>query len=245
MTGLRAAHFSRNPVPAGRTDAGVHARMQVLVMRVPEPVAAEDVAQRLDEVLPDDVGICLSRPAPPRFHPQWKAEAKEYRYRLALRDDAAWASFSWRVDVEPAAVLEVLRGAVGTRDFWAFHDKSSGRQPRTVRSVEGGEVDDGIYELVLRGDGFARYMVRYLVGGAVAVARKEVQAHDYQRALAEAVEFRGVRAPAQGLTLWDVRWPEGLDPFTAAERTAAAGLPPGPPFGAPGGGSRAGYESSN
>lgn len=231
MQGLRAAGFSRNPVPAGRTDAGVHARMQVLVMRVVEPVAPEDVAARLNAVLPEDVGICLSRPAPPRFHPQWKAAAKEYRYRLALKDLPVWAPYAWRVEVDPKAVLEVLRGAVGTRDFWAFHDKSSGRALRTVREVRGSEVEDGIWELVLTGDGFARYMVRYLVGGAVGVARGEVSAHDYQRALAEAVEFQGVRAPAAGLTLWEVYWPPGLEPFTAAERRLASGLPSGPPFG--------------
>jgi tRNA pseudouridine38-40 synthase len=122
---LREAGFSRNPVPAGRTDAGVHARMQALVMRVVEPVAAEDVAARLNAKLPPDVGICLSCPAPPRFHPQWKAAAKAYRYRLALQDVARWAPSAWRVDVDPEAVRAVLEQAVGTRDFWAFHDKSS------------------------------------------------------------------------------------------------------------------------
>lgn len=235
MQSLRAAGFERNPVPAGRTDAGVHARMQVLVMRVVEPVAPEDVAARLDAALPDDVGVCLSRPAPPRFHPQWKAAAKEYRYRLALADAPAWAPYAWRVDVDPRAVLQVLGEAVGTRDFWAFHDKSSGRAPRTVGEVRGGEVDDGVFELALTGEGFARYMVRYLVGGAVGVARGELSHRDYQRALAEAVEFQGVRAPAAGLTLWEVFWPPELEPFTAEERRRAAGLPAGPPFGrAPG-----------
>jgi tRNA pseudouridine38-40 synthase len=230
MQGLRDAGFSRNPVPAGRTDAGVHARMQVLVMRVVEPVAAEDVAARLNQKLPSDVGICLSKAAPPRFHPQWKASAKEYRYRLALKDVPPWDPYAWRIDVDPGAVLEVLRTAVGTRDFWAFHDKSSGRAQRTVRAVRGAAVDDGIYELAVVGDGFARYMVRYLVGGAVGVVRGEVQAHDYQRALADAVEFQGVRAPARGLTLWEVYWPPEYDPFSAEERLRASGLPRAPPF---------------
>jgi tRNA pseudouridine38-40 synthase len=230
MEGLRAAGLSRNPVPAGRTDAGVHARMQVLVMRVVEEIAAEDVAAVLTAKLPKDVGICLSRPARPRFHPQWKASAKEYRYRLALKDLAQWAPYAWRVDVDPEAVLEALQEAVGTKDFWAFHDKSSGRMPRTVREVRGRDAGDGTYELAIKGDGFARYMVRYLVGGAVASVRGEISIHDYRRALADAAEFQGVRAPACGLTLWEVQWPPELDPFTEAERSAAPGLPRSPPF---------------
>src|SRR5688572_6233230 len=99
MAALREAGFSRNPVPSGRTDLGVHARMQVLGMRVVEDVAPEDVAERLNAVLPPSVGIALSRPAPRKFHPQWQAQAKEYRYRLLLKDDPAWAPYAWRVDV--------------------------------------------------------------------------------------------------------------------------------------------------
>ena len=112
MQGLRAAGFARNPVPAGRTDAGVHARMQVLVMRLVEQVKEVDVAARLNEKLPPDVGIALSRPAPPRFHPQWKARAKEYRYRLALKE--------WRVDFRAegrALTVEAIATGYGPRDL--------------------------------------------------------------------------------------------------------------------------------
>src|SRR5205807_1308486 len=98
------------------------------------------------------------------------------------------------------------------------HDKSSRRMPRTVRSIEVG--DDGMVRIV--GDGFARYMIRYLVGGAVAASPDE-----YLRAIAEAVPFQGVRAPAQGLTLWEVRYRPEMDPFSASDRMQ---LLDGPPF---------------
>src|SRR5438552_1997826 len=114
VTALRSAGFSRNPVPAGRTDLGVHARMQVLGMRVVEDVAPQDVAARLNAQLPKDVGIAASRAAPRKFHPQWQSEAKEYRYRLLLSDDARWAPFAWRIDVDPADVYAVLAAAGGT-----------------------------------------------------------------------------------------------------------------------------------
>jgi len=225
ISALRSAGFSRNPVPAGRTDLGVHARMQVLGMRVVEDVAPADVAARLNAALPPDVGIACSREAPRKFHPQWKASAKEYRYRLLLRDDAAWAPYAWRVDVEPERVREVLSLAVGTRDFYAFHDKSSTQMPRTVREVtleRAGPVAD----LRIVGDGFARYMVRYLVGGAVAIARGELGLEPYRRALEEPVPFDGVKAPAQGLILWEVRYPDAMNPFLGA----VPALPAGPPF---------------
>jgi tRNA pseudouridine38-40 synthase len=225
MKSLRAAGFSRNPVPAGRTDLGVHARMQVLSMRVVEDVAPNDVAARLNAKLPESVGIALSREAPRKFHPQWQAAAKEYRYRLLLADDARWAPFAWRIDVDPRAVHEILQRAIGTHDFFAFHDKSSSQMPRTVREIAL-ETRDGLAELRIVGDGFARYMVRYLVGGAVAVARGEVPLHDFASGLEHAKPFAGVKAPAQGLILWQVHYSAEWDPFGRAEPT----LPSGPPF---------------
>ncbi len=225
IAALRTAGFSRNPVPSGRTDLGVHARMQVLGMRVVENVAPADVAARLNAVLPHDVGIALSREAPRKFHPQWAAAAKEYRYRLLLEDDARWAPYAWRTDAEPSRVLEALSLAVGTRDFFAFHDKSSTQRPRTVRSVTLERLGP-IADLRIVGDGFARYMVRYLVGGAVAAARGELDAAVYRRALEEATPFDGVKAPAQGLILWEVRYPDAMNPFFGSTPQ----LPPGPPF---------------
>jgi tRNA pseudouridine38-40 synthase len=213
IAGLRSAGFSRNPVPSGRTDLGVHARMQVLGMRVVEDVEPAEVAARLNAVLPKDVGIALSREAPRKFHPQWKASAKEYRYRLLLGEDERWSPYGWRVDVDPERVHALLQAAVGTRDFFAFHDKSSTQKQRTVHSIAL-EQRGALSELKITGGGFARYMIRYLVGGAVGVARGEVAESDWRAGLDEAKPFEGLKAPAHGLVLWRVAYAE--DPFAGS-----------------------------
>ena len=84
MSALRSAGFERNPVPAGRTDLGVHARMQVLSMRVPTAISTNDIAPRLNAALPPDVGIALARDAPNKFHAQWQSKGKEYRYHQGM-----------------------------------------------------------------------------------------------------------------------------------------------------------------
>ncbi|MEW5737769.1 MAG: tRNA pseudouridine(38-40) synthase TruA [Myxococcota bacterium] len=226
---LRSAGLSRNPVPSGRTDLGVHARMQVLSLRVVEGVSPEEVAARVTASLPRTVGLALSRAAPPRFNAAWSASGKEYRYRLLLADDARWAPCAWRVDVDVDRLAALLARAPGTRDFFAFHDKSSTQKPRRLRAVSvtqtGGRVD-----VRLEGDGFGRYMARCLVGAAVGVARGEVREDDYLRALEAPVPFDAPRAPPQGLVLWNVEYPRELDPFTAEERQLAPGVPEEPPF---------------
>jgi tRNA pseudouridine38-40 synthase len=203
--------------------------MQVLSLRVVEGVNPTDVAARVTAGLPKTMGIALSRPAPKRFNAAWSASGKEYRYRLLLEDDAAWERAAWRVDVRPERVAALLSRAVGTRDFFAFHDKSSPQKLRRLRRVQvvqtGGRVD-----LRFEGDGFGRFMVRRLVGAAVGVARGEVPEDDYLRALEAPLPFAAPRAPPQGLVLWEVEYPRELDPFTAEERRLAAGVPKEPPF---------------
>jgi len=230
---LRAAGFERNPVPAGRTDLGVHARMQVLSLRVVEGVSAEEVAPRLAAHLPPTVGLVSSRPAKPKFHAAWTASGKEYRYRLALGEVPGWTQVSWRVDARPELVGEALARQVGTRNFISFHDSSSAQKPRTVRSATLHELGGGLFEVRVRGDGFARYMVRYLVGSAIGVARGEISGEAYTAALEQAVPLYRIKAPAAGLVLWEVFYPDAMDPFSAEDRRSPRGLPGAPPFTLP------------
>jgi len=132
---------------------------------------------------------------------------------------------------QPERVADALQQAAGERDFYAFHEKASARKPRRLHAAELVALGrPGLFEARLRGDSFGRYQVRYLVGGAVAVACGALSAQEWREALGSAREIAGLKAPAQGLVLWSVAYPEGLDPFTRQERERAEGLPPGPPF---------------
>lgn len=226
LTALRRAGLERNPVPSGRTDAGVHARMQVLSMRVVEEgLSPAEVAARINAQLPPTVGIACVRPAHAKFHAHWRSTGKEYRYRLG----PAETPWRWRVQVDAARVGELLSLAVGTRDFSSFHDASSPVKARTLDAVSTVETSEGL-EVRLRGEGFGRFMVRLLVGAAVAVARGEAPEADYRAALDRAAPFPRFRAPAQGLVLWEVFYPPAEDPFSAEDRRLAPSVPGEPPF---------------
>lgn len=231
---MRAAGLERNPVATGRTDAGVHARMQVLSFKLLGEGAIDEVPARINAHLPNTLGIALARAAPPHFNAHWKASAKEYRYRLLLADDPRWSRDAWRVRFDVATLRETLALAVGTHDFFAFHDKSSVIRPRTVLSLEVVESPAGLVDVRLRGDGFGRYMVRYLIGGGVAVASGGWSRDAFAETLSRgATTIRPEvleRAPAAGLVLWNVEYPPADDPFTSEERLASAGVPREPPF---------------
>lgn len=193
--------LERNPVVAGRTDRGVSARMQVLSGRVDRRVDLEALPARLNAALPDDMGIHLAKAAAPKFNAAWSASGKEYRYAVTEPGDVA--------KLREAAAL-----VPGTRDFRVFHFKTSQVKPRTVTSVE--LLEDGT--LRFTGEGFARFMVRMLVGGMLAVSRGEVSLDTFRAGLERQQNFHCPKAPPEALTLWSVGYPPDLDPFSLAER---------------------------
>lgn len=239
---LRALGVSSSPLPAGRTDKGVHARMQVVRIRSHE-LTAEMLRNGVRTLAPIGLGVCLSRCASPSFHPQWACSAKEYRYRLRLgRGAQRWSSYSWAPGddsrlagrhIRPDCLAALLKSCVGSRDFSAFHERSSPRRLRTIFSAHLLELGDGLFEARLRGDRFGRYQVRYLIGSALAACTEKIPAETFVQALETGAAFGGLKAPAHGLILWEVFYPAPVDPFTPEDRRNPEGMPREPPFSDP------------
>jgi len=213
--------------------------MQVIGMRLRE-FAPELLLQRLRTQALPGLGFSFARMAPRSFHPQWSASAKEYRYRIWLGNGSnPWSSCSWApsddprfshrtVDAKLMALL--LERCKGTRDFVCFHESSSPRRLRSIRSARLVELGGGLFEARFTGDRFARYQVRYLIGSAVAVAMGQLSATDFCAALDDGRPIARVRAPAHGLILWEVQYPPGQDPFSPADRSRPEQLPVELPF---------------
>lgn len=207
LRAFREVGLSRNPVVAGRTDKGVSARMQVLSGRVEREVELQSLPERLNAVLPAGLGIHLVRAVPHGFHAAWSANSKEYRYELATADAGDVSQL-----VAAAALIP------GTRNFRAFHFKSSEERLRTVTAVHVDVHQQGV-TLRFVGEGFARYMVRMLVGAMTAVSRGTLASERFAQGLYEQQNFHCPTAPAEPLTLWEVSYPPAVDPFTAQERS--------------------------
>ncbi len=231
---LRSAGISAGLAAAGRTDKGVHARQQVASVRVP---LGTDVPALVDVLQGEGWGCAAATLAPAGFHAQWTPSSKEYRYRLCFGEvPKEWSRYAWELrrdprlqgaEVSPDTLVQVLLEARGTRDFSAFHAASSPRRPRTLSQVEVGRgVEGAVWELRLRGNGFGRYQVRALLGGAALVAAGRLTEAAWRAALRDAVHFEGMLAPPQGLTLWSLDY-DSLEPFHGETRPR---LPEGPPF---------------
>ena len=201
---------------AGRTDAGVHARAQVVHVDVPTTAyagLAEVLAHRVAGVLPPDVGLRGLALAPAGFHARFSALGRRYAYRVS--DGPYGPDPLRRHDVlahRRVLNIERLNDAsallLGEHDFAAFCRRRKGAT--TVRTL--GELDwsrtDGHLQATVVADAFCHNMVRSLVGALLAVGdgRRPVGWPAQVLAGRERTPDVHVAAP-HGLTLEEVRYP--------------------------------------
>jgi tRNA pseudouridine38-40 synthase len=161
---------------AGRTDRGVHARIQVVHFdtHVERPPSAW--VRGVNALLPDAVAVLWSRTVDDSFHARYGAIARTYRYVLlnrTVRPALAAARVGWYhlpLDVEAMRAAAAL--LLGEHDFSAF--RSSQCQAKTpVRTLQALDIEQHgeRIDFVLRANAFLHHMVRNIVGSLVYVGR--------------------------------------------------------------------------
>jgi tRNA pseudouridine38-40 synthase len=213
---------------AGRTDAGVHARGQVVHADVPAAAwaaAADRALSRLASVLPPDVRVRALDVAPEGFDARFSALWRRYSYRVC--DDPARADPLRRRDtlwyfrpLDVPSMNEAARPCLGEHDFAAFCRRREGATTvRTLRRLDWRRDQDGLTVATVVADAFCHNMVRSLVGALLAVGEGRRPAGWPAEVLAAAVRDPAVRvARPHGLCLEEVRYPTAGD---LAARAAA------------------------
>lgn len=224
------ARVVRHPVQltcAGRTDAGVHARGQVVHVDVRAGVDLAKLVKSTNTLCGPSVVVRDAQPAPPGFDARRSARSRLYRY-LVLESpwrDPLLANTTWTV--APPLDLRAMRAAsdalIGEHDFRGFCRRPPGAAPggpivRRVLEARWSEVvgEPGPGELgegarLLRFDieagSFCHQMVRSVVGTMVDVGRGRRRAGDVHWLLTSGDRSQaGDLAPPQGLCLLAVRY---------------------------------------
>nr|MDD6335521.1 tRNA pseudouridine(38-40) synthase TruA [bacterium] len=203
---------------ASRTDAGVHARMQIAHFDTECAIPADKFCYALNTKLPDDIRVTASRLAPEGFHSRFCAKIKTYRYCICARPHASaiYRNQSWHVfdALDDARMDRAARQMIGTHDFCAFQAAGASTKT-TVRTVERARVwrDGDFIYLEIAGNGFLYNMVRILAGTLALIGAGRLPEDVLARMIATGDRtLGGPTAPPQGLVLWNI---ELLDaPFT-------------------------------
>jgi len=195
---------------SGRTDAGVHAKGQVVHFDSPLPISEEKWELALNSMLPEDISVLSVLKVDSSFHARFDALGKEYRYLLKLskKRDPFQRDFAYQFPYE--LNLEAMKQAslffIGTHDFTSFCSARTEVLDR-VRTIE---TIDFLLEgdfLTLRfvGNGFLYNMVRILTGTLLEVGTGKRRPEEIVDILDQKDRrFAGKTAPAQGLYLWKV-----------------------------------------
>lgn len=202
---------------SGRTDAGVHALVQVADFSSATDLPAEVIARALRGLLPPDVTALSVTDAPDGFDARRSATHRVYRYRILRGRDPLLRRYCWGwespLDVE--AMGAAARCFLGPIDATAFAASTRKGMDNRV-DVSSSEIrEDGpevVYEI--RANRFVHHMVRNIVGTLVEVGRGAYEADRVPDILAGRDRTEAGRAaPAHGLYLVEVGY--GADPPSA------------------------------
>lgn len=198
---------------SGRTDAGVHARAQVVHWTQSMGPPAEKYVYILRRFLPSDIVAIEAKEVPEEFHARFSAIGKTYRYTLQRSKIAdvfttryAW-HYPWLLNVEK--MTEAAKYLIGKHDFTSFSATSSSVEDRIRTIYKLDVIERGTYlDIYCSGNGFLQHMVRIIVGTLVDVARGRYEPADIKKILLSKDRKRAGRtAPSLGLTLWEVTYP--------------------------------------
>jgi len=190
---------------AGRTDAGVHAREQVIHFETSVERPSKAWVMGSNVQLPDDVNLLWACPMPDHFHARFSARYRSYRYRILnrpMRSALMHGRATWIYrPLDAGRMHEAGQVLTGTHDFTSYRAIGcQARQP--VRTVTHLEVtrDGDIIELFIRANAFLHHMVRNIAGVLIAIGAGERPGSW----AGEVLEHRnralgGVTAPPDGL----------------------------------------------
>jgi tRNA pseudouridine38-40 synthase len=201
---------SRRVSAACRTDAGVHARGQVVSFWMDSVLPPRKFVSGLNHYLPEDIAVAGAAAVSDRFNVMKDAASREYRYQIMNRRPrvALGNDMCYHVMTElDAGLMDRAAGLlIGERDFASFVTGWD-RQESTVRRIyDAGVAREG--EKVtfhVRAKSFLPHQVRNFVGTLVRVGTGKMTIEEFNNILEmKTLSLAGSTAPAHGLCLMKV-----------------------------------------
>jgi tRNA pseudouridine38-40 synthase len=200
---------------AGRTDAGVHALGQTAHLDLTGAVTPEVLRSAVNHHLrPTAISVLCANVVPNDFDARLSATRRVYLYRILNRraPPALERGRVWQVapPLDIDAMCEGARHLIGHHDFSTFRDSlCQAKSPmKTLEALEIRRSGEEIH-IEAQARSFLHHQVRNMAGTLKLVGLGRWHPDDVARALA-ARDRRagGPTAPAEGLYLVEVRYPE-------------------------------------
>lgn len=186
----KVANHSIKTFCSGRTDAGVHAFMQVVHFDTESRRSTREWVRGINSYLPHDIKVLWSKELDETFHARYSATHRSYLYRI-LNNQTPSALWSKRSLFVPQKLdIRAMRAAskylIGEHDFSSF--RGSGCQSNSpVRTIEDIKIKkkNNFITFELRANAFLLHMVRIIIGTLLMVGKREIKPVEMKNILNE------------------------------------------------------------
>lgn len=195
---------------AGRTDAGVHAKSQILSLRTSDTLN-KDFLKSLDSLVGDEIKIKKIQQVKKSFHPRFDAKSRVYKYFLQSSNTSEPYNRNYSCIVKTQLVLNELRSVekifIGKKNFKNYSKLRKGQDPFREITKSKWSKRDGYFIYTIEGNSFLHNMVRSIVGCQLAVVENKISKKELANSLIEPQKRRfNYIAPPHGLYLWKVKY---------------------------------------
>jgi len=212
------ATLLRQPVPivgAGRTDAGVHARLMVAHFDWAEPI--NDLiflAEKLNRLLPKDIAVYRIVPVREEGHARFDAISRTYRYYITTKKDPFNYELVYKIPgtLDFSMMNEACKVLFEYIDFTSFSKLHTDVKTNNCRIMYANwEKEKDVWVFTIQADRFLRNMVRAIVGTLIEVGRGKLSVEGFR----EVIELKdrgkaGTSAPGHALFLEDIIYPNDI-----------------------------------
>ncbi len=204
----------RQPVAvtgAGRTDAGVHARMMVAHFDTEADVDCPQLAYKLNKLLPRDIAVQQVKPVADDMHARFSARARTYYYYIHTQKSPFLCHYSCQMHYQLDFSLMNQAAALLLEydDFGAFCKSHADVKTTlcTVTKAEWRPLADGQWVFEISANRFLRNMVRAVVGTLIEVGRHRLTLDAFRRVIETGRRTEaGESMPANALFLQSIEY---------------------------------------
>ena len=196
---------------SGRTDALVNAIHQKAHFDLDKKIGAYKLNGALNSYLPDDIYVNSVTKVDNLFHARYMVKSKTYEYLINTGDYNPLLRthvYQYCKPLNIRKMKEAVKYFIGKHDFTTFVSAEDKKEDK-VREIYDASVDEkeGIIKITFKGSGFLKYQVRNMVGTLIKIGEEKVLP-DIILSLLEKKDRKCafLCAPAQGLTLTDVKY---------------------------------------
>jgi len=163
---------------AGRTDSGVHAKHQVISVKLKwnhDPIKLQNA---INNYLPKDIRVKNIKIAPQYFHPRKSAISRSYEYSILRSDDSDVftrnTALQFSEDLNLYYIKKCLTLLKGQHNFRNFcKEDSIPENPIRILYDTSMIKEKNILKLKFKGSSFLRHQVRFMVGTILKIGTQK------------------------------------------------------------------------